>query len=241
MMIRLLVGAMALPAALLSFSHQGWGPTVETLMNSVVYAEETGFAQVPPTPWAEADPADSLYRAGREAINRGDFRRAAALFGEISAKYPRSEYAPDAPYWRAFALYKSGRDDDLREALKSLDTQRSRFPEAATIADAVRSAASATTLRRPHMARKLAGSRLIRVTVTSPMRTGPGSEGRSHAHDHHLSRCLHAGGLERGPADRRAKWRRWPTSWPKRTSLSPQNRKRPARGRRCSIPGHRSC
>ena len=94
------------------------------------------FAQVPPAPWAPPGPADSLYRLGREAINRGDFRRAAALFAEISAKHPRSEYAPDAPYWRAFALYRAGRDEDLREALKTLDTQQSRFPRAATIADA---------------------------------------------------------------------------------------------------------
>ena len=138
MLIRLLLGAgaIALPAAVLSFSRQASTP--ETRTTSVAYAQETGFAQVPPppAPGAEADPADSLYKAGREAINSGDFRRAAVLFGEISAKYPRSEYAPDAPYWRAFALYKSGRDDDLREALKSLDTQRSKFPKAKTIADA---------------------------------------------------------------------------------------------------------
>jgi HEAT repeat protein len=95
-----------------------------------------GFTQVPPEPWGEAGPADSLYRLGREAINRGDFRRAAALFAEISAKHPRSEYAPDALYWRAFALYRAGRDDDLREALRSLDAQRARFPRAKTIGDA---------------------------------------------------------------------------------------------------------
>ena len=93
------------------------------------------FAETPPAPWGEAGPADSLYRLGREAINRNEFRRAALLFAEISAKYPRSEYAPDAPYWRAFALYKLGREDDLREALKALDTQQSRFPRATTIAD----------------------------------------------------------------------------------------------------------
>jgi HEAT repeat protein len=135
MMIRLLLGAIALPTTLLWVSHHGESVTPEMRMDAVVYGER-GFAQVPPAPWAEADPADSLYRAGREAINRGEFRRAAALFGEISAKHPRSEYAPDAPYWRAFALYKSGREADLREALKSLDTQRRRFPEAKTIADA---------------------------------------------------------------------------------------------------------
>ena len=90
---------------------------------------------IPPEPWAQAGPADSLYRLGRDAINAGEFRRAAALFAEISVKYPRSEYAPDAPYWRAFALYKSGRTEDLREALRSLDRQQSRFPKAGTIGD----------------------------------------------------------------------------------------------------------
>ena len=89
----------------------------------------------PPAPYGEAGPADSLYNLGRDAINKGDFLRAAAYFAEISAKYPRSDYAPDAPYWRAFALYKSGRTEDLREALKSLDTQQSRFPNAGTAAD----------------------------------------------------------------------------------------------------------
>jgi len=139
MIVRLLfgTGAVALPAALLLLLPQA--PTHEARMESVAMesvAYETGFAQVPPAPWAQADTADSLYRAGREAINRSEFRRAAALFAEISAKYPRSEYAPDAPYWRAFALYKAGRDDDLRGALASLATQKSRFPKAKTIPDA---------------------------------------------------------------------------------------------------------
>jgi HEAT repeat protein len=83
----------------------------------------------------EESQPDSLYRLGRDAINRSDFRRAAALFAEISAKYPRSEYAADAPYWRAFALYKIGREDNLREALKSLEAQQAQFPRAATITD----------------------------------------------------------------------------------------------------------
>ena len=133
MILRLLLtGAVALPVALYPFRQE---VIRDVRVESAAYAE-ADFAQLPPAPWAEADPADSLYRAGREAINKGEFRRAASLFGEISAKYPKSQYAPDALYWRAFALYKSGRDDDLREALKSLDTQKSRFPKATTIADA---------------------------------------------------------------------------------------------------------
>ena len=83
----------------------------------------------------ESGPADSLYKLGRDAINRGDYKRAAGYFAEISAKYARTEYAADAPYWRAFALYKSGSKDDLQQALKSLDTQQERFPRATTAAD----------------------------------------------------------------------------------------------------------
>jgi len=103
------------------------GPTPRPLSGPAV--------TLPPAPSGEAGPADSLYKLGRDAINTGDWRRAAAYFAEISAKYPRSEYAPDAPYWRAFALYKAGRTEDLREALKSLDTQQSKFPKAGTLAD----------------------------------------------------------------------------------------------------------
>ena len=136
MIAKLFVAASAV-AMLASFP--GGMPNVfpwDTRIDPLVVALEPGFAQVPPAPWADADPADSLYRLGREAINRGEFRRAAELFAEISERYPRSEYAPDAPYWRAFALYKVGHDDDLREALKALKRQEKRFPRATTIADA---------------------------------------------------------------------------------------------------------
>ena len=136
MINRLFLGAsaIALLATFPGVTHQAIAR--DTHIESHVIALEPGFAQVPPEPWAEADPADSLYRLGREAINRGEFRRAAALFAEISEKHPGSEYAPDAPYWRAFALYRTRSDDDLREALRTLDAQRARFPRATTIADA---------------------------------------------------------------------------------------------------------
>jgi len=130
MTIRLFLaaGAVALLGALTRTPEQAVAPAT-----SIEWSE--GFAQVPPAPWGEAGTPDSLYRLGRDALNRGEFRRAAALFAEISANHPRSEYAPDALYWRAFALYRAGRDDDLREALRSLDAQQARFPRATTIAD----------------------------------------------------------------------------------------------------------
>ena len=75
----------------------------------------------PPAPWAQEDPADSLYRAAREALNRGEYRRAAQLFSEVTKKFPKSKYAQDCAYWEAFARYRVGSDDDLRLALKILE------------------------------------------------------------------------------------------------------------------------
>jgi TolA-binding protein len=46
--------------------------------------------RMPPAPWAQGDPADSLYRIARDALGRGDYGRAARLFSEIPQKYPKS-------------------------------------------------------------------------------------------------------------------------------------------------------
>jgi HEAT repeat protein len=136
MITRLFLGASV--AAALFTAYPGlttWALMPGAHIESVVVTTERDFATRPPAPWAHADPADSLYRAGREAINRGQYRRAADLFLEISDNYPKSEYAADAPYWRAFALYRLGGEDDLRDALKTLDRQQRRYPRASTVAD----------------------------------------------------------------------------------------------------------
>jgi TolA-binding protein len=94
------------------------------------------FAVTPPAPWQADDPADSLYRVGREALNRGDYREAARTFARIAERYPTSTYAADALYWEAYAHYSIGETGELRAALRALDAQRSRFPKAATRGDA---------------------------------------------------------------------------------------------------------
>jgi TolA-binding protein len=53
---------------------------------------------MPPEPWAKADPADSLYRLAREALSRGDYKRAAEIFHRIPERYPQSAYAGQALY-----------------------------------------------------------------------------------------------------------------------------------------------
>ena len=82
------------------------------------------------------DPADSLYRAARETMNRGEFRRAAAIFKQVVDKYPKSSYVADALYYEAFSLARLGTERELRQALVVLEDQQKRFPDAASRADA---------------------------------------------------------------------------------------------------------
>ena len=85
--------------------------------------------------FARQAPDDSLYRMAREALNRGEYHRAAELFAQFESANPSSRYVAASMYWRAFARYRAGREDDLRTAVKVLDEQRRRFPEAGDDAD----------------------------------------------------------------------------------------------------------
>src|SRR5213078_1820513 len=83
-------------------------------------------------PVDEQDPTDSLWRAARQAFNRGDYTSAANLYGDLNRRYPNATRAGDALYWAAFALYKN---DDLGRARSLLVTQQRRYPKAATLRD----------------------------------------------------------------------------------------------------------
>lgn len=94
--------------------------------------DDSRLFPTPPEPSDQADPADSLYRAGRQYINRADYVRAAELFSQIRSRYPRSSYTPDSYYWQAFALYRRGGNDRLRQARELLEEQGERHASAAT-------------------------------------------------------------------------------------------------------------
>ncbi len=85
---------------------------------------------------AQTDVADSLYRAARQALNQNQYDRAAELFRSIRDRYPRSTYVPNTYYWEAFALYRTGSDDNLRVARTTLQSQADRYPKATTSRDA---------------------------------------------------------------------------------------------------------
>jgi len=125
-----LAGALGLGGA--------WRSAPVAPQGSVGAVQDTaGSAEAsPPAAWLQGDPADSLYRAAREALDHRDYRRAADLFAQVPSRFPRSGYAADAYYWRAFSLYRVGGTAQLRTALQALDTQRDRYPKAATNGDA---------------------------------------------------------------------------------------------------------
>ena len=70
-----------------------------------------------PQGWAPQDPADSAWRQAQQAMNRGDYRRAAGLFKDIPVKQPNSVYASDALYWEAFSLYRVGGTTEDRKSV----------------------------------------------------------------------------------------------------------------------------
>jgi HEAT repeat protein len=123
-------------AGMLALSGGGWSTVTPSRQASAPQEPAASMERGPRAPWLQGDPADSIYRAAREALDRRDYRRAADLFAQVPARYPRSGYAPDAYYWRAFALYRVGGTPQLRLALQSLDAQRERHPRAATRGDA---------------------------------------------------------------------------------------------------------
>ena len=91
------------------------------------------LSEVPPLPLQQqSGPADSVYRLAREALNRNEYSRAAGLFNTLRQRYPRSEYAPDAYYWEAYARYRIGGMQPLRTALALLEEQARARPEAST-------------------------------------------------------------------------------------------------------------
>jgi len=115
------------------------GPALAEVGPALTFAfdrDDADFAQTPPEAWAQADPADQLYRDARSALNRQRYSSAADLFGQIYTKYPRSSYAGDSYYWQAYALSRRDNDESLKRALDILKQQREKAPRASTRGDA---------------------------------------------------------------------------------------------------------
>jgi len=124
------VSMVSAALALLAVSLQAQKPKPARLAMAQALADAA-----PPSEFPQ-DPADALYRQGREALNRSDWGTAARQFQLIRQRYPRSSYTPDALYWEAYARYRTGSADQLRMAQGGLETQRRQYPRARTHGDA---------------------------------------------------------------------------------------------------------
>jgi HEAT repeat protein len=79
---------------------------------------------------------DSLYRLGRQALERGDFRRAASLFLQVRSRDSKTPLAAESLYWHAFSMYRAGGARDLQSSLASLTQLVDEYPANLVPADA---------------------------------------------------------------------------------------------------------
>ena len=124
-----------------------------------------------PEPWAPQDPADSLYRAARVALNANDFLRAAELFSRIhtEARFRGSEYRAISYYYDAFARSRVGGRAQLQRARTALDAMRR---EHATAWNDQRDAAALLTRIEAELARQgeVAAAREVRASADAATR-----------------------------------------------------------------------
>ncbi|HEX9885607.1 MAG TPA: HEAT repeat domain-containing protein, partial [Longimicrobiales bacterium] len=85
-----------------------------------------------PEPWIQQDPADSLYQAARQALNRGHYARSGDLFQQIRERYPRSGYVGDSYYFQALAVQRAGGSRAQERSLELLGVMLAQHPQATT-------------------------------------------------------------------------------------------------------------
>lgn len=107
---------------------------LEVAVGGGLWIPGRGPDRLPPEPTTaqQQNPADSLYRAARAAMTRGEYRGAAEMFARLVERYQRSTYAGDALYWQAFNLYRVGGERNLGRALRALERQAEAYRDAST-------------------------------------------------------------------------------------------------------------
>jgi HEAT repeat protein len=100
-------------------------PTMPAIAPMIYYG--SGDFRIHAPQFIQGDPADSLYRLAHDLLNRGEYGRSAQMFKDIAAKYPKSQYVDDLPYYEAWARYKIGTTDELRAAAKLLEPRASKL------------------------------------------------------------------------------------------------------------------
>ena len=110
---------------------QNYAPGLSSLGKLRDIADRYSSRPRPRPSWAPQDPADSLWRAARAALDEGEPRRAAELYRRLRTerRFQNSEYRPHAFYWEAFARHRIGGEAELRSALSALRALRSSYAQ----------------------------------------------------------------------------------------------------------------
>lgn len=118
-----------------------------------VTSPEFRYESKPSQDWQQdQDPADSVYRVAYDAMNRGEWRRAADLFAQVTAKYPQSRRVMSATYYEAFMHYRIGTTESLRTAMQILNDRSKRTPVSGSSTATQQELASLTTRIRGALA-----------------------------------------------------------------------------------------
>jgi len=130
-----ITGVLALGLALGALSAPGLRASDAAVRGEAGDAVRPGGSMATLLAFQETE-EEAAYRAGREAVTRERFQRAAALFAELRDRFPDTRYAPESMYWQAFSLYRLDGQRELREALRLLEEQVDRYPRARVSDDA---------------------------------------------------------------------------------------------------------
>ncbi|MFH1844598.1 MAG: HEAT repeat domain-containing protein, partial [bacterium] len=83
----------------------------------------------------EYEQAEAAYKAAQRELDRDHYKLAAQQFAEIAERYKQTDYAADALYWQAFALYRLGGKAELRQAVRALEHQAEFYEQQARTLD----------------------------------------------------------------------------------------------------------
>jgi HEAT repeat protein len=115
-------GIVMVVVAALGAGHAEKAPTAGVAPASLMVVEKSYVMQ------ATQDPSEAAYRAATDAMRRGEYSRAAEMFGDIVRRYPTSKVAESSAYYQAFALYRIGGTDKLKAAHDVLSRSGEKYP-----------------------------------------------------------------------------------------------------------------
>lgn len=81
---------------------------------------------------------EEYYEQARYALNKGEYKEAAELYSMVYDLDRQSEFAGDALYWQAFALYRLEDTGPLKSAARLLERQSEKYPSASTFKDGLK-------------------------------------------------------------------------------------------------------